>query len=297
MASSSGWRCSSPAAARCSPGHRAHRGGGPRSAPGSDLRTGPRVPGEEHAPAKRSQPRCPGLRSTILRCCPRTSYRSAAAADQCRPGGGGRGRLGADRRRGPRGGAAACQQRRVDPEDIRAMAEMRPHTRRRGLLREMVAGCGGRRGGAVGDRLQSALSPLPATLPDLQERRRDAASRWRYLDAYQATHRRILALGQRPGHGLHPPGRTTPTSHLSPPPLPTPRPRPGTRPAPAGLTSLPLTGNSDGHQHDPSIGHDHNACERPRLTRRVARGDSHPPGSHRTERDSLPSLRSSHLIR
>jgi len=80
--------------------------------------------------------------------------------------------------------AAACQQRRVTPEELLAVLSVLTRVRRRAFLRSTLTDL---EGGA------SALSEidllglcrrfhLPA--PDLQQRRRDADGRLRYLDAY-----------------------------------------------------------------------------------------------------------------
>jgi very-short-patch-repair endonuclease len=80
--------------------------------------------------------------------------------------------------------AAGCQQRRVLPAELAAVVDILPRVRRRELIRQTIADI---EGGA------QALSEIDfmalcrrhrLPLPDLQERRTDAAGRIRYLDAY-----------------------------------------------------------------------------------------------------------------
>lgn len=80
--------------------------------------------------------------------------------------------------------AAGCQQRRVTPAELRAVVAAMPRLRRRELILETV---GDLEGGAT------ALSEIDLVrlcrrfglpLPDLQDKRRDASGRVRYLDAY-----------------------------------------------------------------------------------------------------------------
>jgi hypothetical protein len=80
--------------------------------------------------------------------------------------------------------AAACQQRRVTPEEVREVLAVLPNVRRRTLIRTTLADI---EGGA------EALSEIDFVrlcrkfnlpLPDRQEQRRDAHGRNRYLDAY-----------------------------------------------------------------------------------------------------------------
>lgn len=80
--------------------------------------------------------------------------------------------------------AAACQQRRVTPGEIFAVLSVLTRVRRRSLIRSTLADIAG---GAL------ALSEIDFValcrrfrlpMPDLQERRRDANGRTRYLDAY-----------------------------------------------------------------------------------------------------------------
>lgn len=80
--------------------------------------------------------------------------------------------------------AAACQQRRVLPEEIVAVAERLPRLRRRVLVLETAElAAGGATTLSEIDLVRlCAAHRLPR--PDLQERRQDAAGRNRYLDAY-----------------------------------------------------------------------------------------------------------------
>jgi very-short-patch-repair endonuclease len=80
--------------------------------------------------------------------------------------------------------AAGCQQRLTTPEEILAVAELLPRTRRRALIVETARYA---QGGAT------ALSEIDFVRlcrrhrlppPDLQEQRTDASGRTRYLDAY-----------------------------------------------------------------------------------------------------------------
>lgn len=80
--------------------------------------------------------------------------------------------------------AAACQQRRVTPGELREVVTILTRLRRRALLLETLTDI---EGGAT------ALSEIDFVrlcrrhglpMPDLQERRKDAGGRMRYLDAY-----------------------------------------------------------------------------------------------------------------
>lgn len=80
--------------------------------------------------------------------------------------------------------AAGCQQRLVTPAEIAAVVDRLPRARRRALVLETARDA---QGGA------EALSEIDflrlcrrygLPRPDLQERRRDASGRVRYLDAY-----------------------------------------------------------------------------------------------------------------
>ena len=79
---------------------------------------------------------------------------------------------------------AACQQRRVTPDEIAAVAASRPNSRRSALLRETVADVAGGAQALSEIDLVALCRRYGLPPPDLQERRRDAAGRWRYLDAY-----------------------------------------------------------------------------------------------------------------
>jgi very-short-patch-repair endonuclease len=80
--------------------------------------------------------------------------------------------------------AAACQQRRVTPEEIQEVAASRPNSRRSALLRETVADVAGGAEALSEIDLVALCRRYRLPSPDLQERRRDTAGRWRYLDAY-----------------------------------------------------------------------------------------------------------------
>jgi hypothetical protein len=70
--------------------------------------------------------------------------------------------------------AAACQQRRVTPEEVEKVLDLLPKVHRRALTIETPAGHRRRRGGALRDRLRPALPETRPTTPELQERRSDA---------------------------------------------------------------------------------------------------------------------------
>ncbi|SCE95677.1 Transcriptional regulator, AbiEi antitoxin, Type IV TA system [Micromonospora marina] len=80
--------------------------------------------------------------------------------------------------------AAACQQRRVSPEEILAVLDVLPRAPRRELIRRTTADIAG------GAEALSELDFLTLCrrhrlpVPDLQERRRDQSGRLRFLDAY-----------------------------------------------------------------------------------------------------------------
>ncbi|WP_246158244.1 DUF559 domain-containing protein [Catellatospora sichuanensis] len=80
--------------------------------------------------------------------------------------------------------AAACQQRRVLPDEITEVALRLPRFRRRALVLETARlAAGGATALSEIDLVKlCARHGLP--VPDLQERRKDAAGRNRYLDAY-----------------------------------------------------------------------------------------------------------------
>ncbi|SDX95272.1 Protein of unknown function [Micromonospora pattaloongensis] len=79
--------------------------------------------------------------------------------------------------------AAACQQRRVSPDEVRQVVERMPRARRRALILATVADVeGGAQALSEIDFVRLCRRHrLPA--PDLQERRVDAGGRVRYLDA------------------------------------------------------------------------------------------------------------------
>ncbi|WP_243710472.1 DUF559 domain-containing protein [Micromonospora sp. KC213] len=80
--------------------------------------------------------------------------------------------------------AAACQQRRVLPEEIVAVLDVLPRAPRRRLIHRTIADIAG------GAQALSELDFLTLCRrhrlpePDLQERRRDQSGRLRFLDAY-----------------------------------------------------------------------------------------------------------------
>lgn len=80
--------------------------------------------------------------------------------------------------------AAGCQQRRVLPAELAAVVDILPRVRRRRLIQHTIRDIEG------GVQALSEIDFLAVCrrhrlpLPDLQERRRDAAGRIRYLDAY-----------------------------------------------------------------------------------------------------------------
>jgi hypothetical protein len=80
--------------------------------------------------------------------------------------------------------AAGCQQRRVTPTELREVVAALPKVRRRRLILETVADIeGGAQALSEIDFLRLCRRyDLPR--PDLQEKRRDATGRARYLDAY-----------------------------------------------------------------------------------------------------------------
>ncbi|MEU5939965.1 hypothetical protein ABZ807_12385 [Micromonospora sp. NPDC047548] len=106
--------------------------------------------------------------------------------------------------------AAGCQQRRVTPEEIRAVVDALPRAPRRQLIRQTLADIAG---GA------EALSEIDFVRlcrrhglprPELQHRRAEAAGRVRWLDAYwrewglHVEYRRVAPHGRPPlggGHG------------------------------------------------------------------------------------------------
>ncbi|WP_433348642.1 hypothetical protein [Micromonospora sp. CA-111912] len=70
--------------------------------------------------------------------------------------------------------AAGCQQRRVTPEEIRAVVDALPRAHRRHLVHRAVDDIAGGRGGTVGDRLPAAVPatrPAPAGSPTPAHRR------------------------------------------------------------------------------------------------------------------------------
>jgi hypothetical protein len=80
--------------------------------------------------------------------------------------------------------AAACQQRLVTPAQIRDVLQRLPRAHRRELVRSAVDDIGG--GASALSEIDFVRLCRRAGLPrpDLQERRRDASGRVRYLDAY-----------------------------------------------------------------------------------------------------------------
>ncbi len=80
--------------------------------------------------------------------------------------------------------AATCQQRLVLPAAIEQVLTLRPRIRRRGLIRTTVADIAGGAEALSEIDLLALCRRYGLPLPDLQERRRDAAGRHRFLDAY-----------------------------------------------------------------------------------------------------------------
>jgi very-short-patch-repair endonuclease len=80
--------------------------------------------------------------------------------------------------------AATCQQRLVLPAAIEQVLTLLPRIRRRGLIRTTVADIAGGAQALSEIDLLALCRRYRLPLPDLQERRRDAAGRHRFLDAY-----------------------------------------------------------------------------------------------------------------
>ncbi|WP_230686512.1 endonuclease domain-containing protein [Catellatospora vulcania] len=80
--------------------------------------------------------------------------------------------------------AAACQQRRVLPEEVTEVALRLPRFRRRSLVLETARLAGGGATALSEIDLVKLCARHGLPTPDLQERRKDAAGRNRYLDAY-----------------------------------------------------------------------------------------------------------------
>lgn len=80
--------------------------------------------------------------------------------------------------------AAGCQQRLVLPADLLAVVERMPHPRRGRLIRETLHDLAGGAEALSEIDLARLCRRYRLPAPKLQERRRDAAGRVRYLDAY-----------------------------------------------------------------------------------------------------------------
>ncbi|MEJ3749701.1 DUF559 domain-containing protein [Actinomycetes bacterium KLBMP 9797] len=80
--------------------------------------------------------------------------------------------------------AAACQQRRVTPAEIRDVLSALPRARRRALVLETAAYAEGGAEALSEIDLVKLCRRYGLPTPDLQERRRDNSGRNRYLDAY-----------------------------------------------------------------------------------------------------------------
>lgn len=80
--------------------------------------------------------------------------------------------------------AAGCQQRRVLPAELRAVVDVLPRLRRRALVRQTLADIEGGAHALSEIDFMAVCRRYRLPLPNLQERRRDAAGRIRYLDAY-----------------------------------------------------------------------------------------------------------------
>lgn len=85
--------------------------------------------------------------------------------------------------------AAACQQRRVLPEEIVEVAGRLPRLRRRGLVLETARLAAGGAGASREIDLVKLCRRHGLPAPELQERRQDATGRNRYLDAYWRRYR------------------------------------------------------------------------------------------------------------
>jgi hypothetical protein len=80
--------------------------------------------------------------------------------------------------------AAACQQRRVTPDEIRKVLAVLPTARRRALIRTTLADVDGGAQALSEIDFVSLCRLFRLPPPDLQERRKDVDGRNRYLDAY-----------------------------------------------------------------------------------------------------------------
>jgi very-short-patch-repair endonuclease len=80
--------------------------------------------------------------------------------------------------------AAACQQCLVTPEELLAVAHRMPRARRRALVAQTANDAAGGAGALSEINLVRLCRRARLPMPDLQERRKDAAGRVRYLDAY-----------------------------------------------------------------------------------------------------------------
>lgn len=80
--------------------------------------------------------------------------------------------------------AAACQQRRVTPGEILAVLSVLSRVRRRAFLQRTVTDLAGGASALSEIDLLALCRRADLPLPDLQQRRRDADGRYRYVDAY-----------------------------------------------------------------------------------------------------------------
>lgn len=80
--------------------------------------------------------------------------------------------------------AAACQQRRVTPDELLAVLSVLTRVRRRAFLRSTLTDLAGGASALSEIDLLALCRRFHLPAPDLQQRRRDADGRCRYLDAY-----------------------------------------------------------------------------------------------------------------
>jgi very-short-patch-repair endonuclease len=80
--------------------------------------------------------------------------------------------------------AAACQQRLVTPEELTGVLDALPRVRRRQLILTTVADVAGGAQALAELDLVRLCRRFGLPEPELQEKRRDASGRTRYLDAY-----------------------------------------------------------------------------------------------------------------
>ncbi|GAB3799370.1 hypothetical protein [Micromonospora zhanjiangensis] len=85
--------------------------------------------------------------------------------------------------------ASACQQRRVTPAELGAVLERLPNVPRRALIRQTIDDISGGAEALSEINFVRLCRRYRLPVPDLQERRVDAAGRNRYLDAYWREYR------------------------------------------------------------------------------------------------------------